>query len=282
MAQRARERGVCAIATLGWVFLAFGFLAARAPERRQAERAFEVASVAPNRSGTAQMVILTPPSGLVSATNVTVAMLLRYAYDIPEFRIVDAPAWVATEHFDVIARGHANATVPETRQMIRGLLADRFSVVVRTAQREMSMDVLTRAGASPGPQLRPSGAECLPEGTPLPVQPSDPTQCTLRVAFGQISGTGQRIADLVGALGRLTRRHVVDETALAGRYDFVLVYTPDAVALDTATRAEFPAVDPDGPALGTALQEQLGLRLRTTRGPVDVLVVERVLPPTPN
>jgi uncharacterized protein (TIGR03435 family) len=123
---------------------------------------------------------------------------------------------------------------------------------------------------------------CLPEGTPLPVQPSDPTQCTLRVAFGQVSGTGQRIADLVGALGRLTRRHVVDETTLAGRYDFVLVYTPDAVALDTATRAEFPAIDPDGPAPSSALQEQLGLRLRTTRGPVDVLVVERVRPPTPN
>lgn len=280
MSSRRLKRGVRAIATLGWALLALDLLAARAPDRRQLDRAFEVASVVPNRSGNAQMVIRTPPSGLVSATNVTVAMLLRYAYDIPEFQIVDAPAWVATEHFDVTARGHANATVGETRQMIASLLADRFSVVVRTAQRVMSMDILTHAG--PGTQLRPSSVACPEEGTLIPVGPSASPQCTLRVAFGRISGTGQRIGDLVGALGRLTRRHVVDATALAGRYDFVLVYTPDAVILDPATRAEFPAIDPDGPALSTALQEQLGLRLRTTRGPADVLVVERVLPPTPN
>jgi len=282
MSLRPLERRVSVIATLGLVFLAVGNQAAQAAEGRQPERAFEVASVVPNRSGSAQMVIRTPRSGLVSATNVTVATLLRYAYDIPEFRIVDAPAWVVTEHFDVTARGHANATVSETRQMVRGLLAERFSVVVRTAQREISMDALTRAGTSTGPQLRPSSVECSAEGAPLPSMPSASPHCTLRVAFGRINGTGQHIADLVGALSRLTRRHVVDETALAGRYDFVLAYTPDAVTLDPATRSEFPAIDPDGPALNTALQEQLGLRLRTTRGPVDVLVVERALPPGPN
>jgi len=96
---------------------------------------------------------------------------------------------------------------------------------------------------------------------PPPTRPSERPQCSLRVAFGRINGTGQSIADLVQALGRLTRRHLVDETDLAGRYDFALTYTPDAVVLDPATRTEFPAIDPDGPALNSALQEQLGLRL---------------------
>ena len=64
--------------------------------------------------------------------------------------------------------------------------------------------------------------------------------------------------------------------------NFALTYTPDAVVLDPAARAEFPAIDPNGPALNTALQEQLGLRLRTTRGLVDVLIVERASPPTAN
>lgn len=74
----------------------------------------------------------------------------------------------------------------------------------------------------------------------------------------------------------------MDETGLAGRYDGALTYTPDAVVLNPATRAEFPAIDPDGPSLGTALREQLGLRLRSRRGPMDVLVVEHVQPPDPN
>jgi uncharacterized protein (TIGR03435 family) len=104
----------------------------------------------------------------------------------------------------------------------------------------------------------------------------------MRAAFGRLAGRDVPLSEIVGELGRATGRHVVDETGLAGRYDVTLTYTPDSVVLNPATRAEFPAIDPDGPSLGTALREQLGLRLQSRRGPVDVLVVERVQPPTPN
>jgi len=277
-----REHVTQEIAALTSILLSPGLPALQAQAPQPAETRFEVASIAPNETGNAQMVIRTRPSGLVSATNVNLIFLLRYAYDIPEVRIVDAPDWATTEHFHVTARGRPGATVSEFRQLFRGLLADRFSLMARIGQREMSIDTLARTGAPLGPQLHPSSSECETEGAPPPTLPSELPQCSLRIAFGRIDGTGQRMASLVLALGRLTGRHVVDETDLTGQYDFALTYTPDAVLLDPATRVEFPAIDPNGPALNTALQEQLGLGLRTTRGLVDVLIVESASRPTPN
>jgi hypothetical protein len=71
--------------------------------------AFEAISIKPNTSGAMQMIIRTPPSGLVTGTNVTAVMLMRFAYEMPDYRIVGAPAWASSTHFDVAARGPANA-----------------------------------------------------------------------------------------------------------------------------------------------------------------------------
>ncbi len=238
---------------------------------------FEVASVKPNTSGALQMVIRTPPSGLVTGANVTVAMLIRFAYGMPDYRIVGAPAWASSTHFDVTARGPANAPPETIRAMFRALLADRFGAIVRPGMREMEMDVLTRAGRDPGPGLRVSTQACdASEATPRN------ERCGLRPDLGRITGRNVSSADVAAGIGVLTRRHVVDDTGLTGRYDVTLTYTPDAVVLDPATRAEFPAIDPDGPSLGTALREQLGLRLQSRRGPVDVLIVEGVQMPSPD
>ena len=75
---------------------------------------------------------------------------------------------------------------------------------------------------------------------------------------------------------------LIDRTGLSGLYNFTLEYTPDAVALDRASAKEFPNSDPDGPALATALREQLGLRLTTESAPVDVLVIVRIEQPDPD
>ena len=239
---------------------------------------FEAVSIKPNVSGAAQMVIRTPPSGLVTGTNVTVLMLIRYAYGMPDFRVVGAPAWASSTHFDVTARGPAQASADTTRAMVRALLADRFAARVQPGTREMEMDVLTRAGRDLGPQLRVSERPCAAGAAEAP----GGERCGVRPAFGRITGRDVSIGEVAGGIGFMSRRHVVDETGLTGRYDVTLTYTPDAVVLDPATRAEFPAIDPDGPSLCTALREQLGLRLQSRRGPVDVLLVEQVQPTSPD
>jgi len=251
---------------------------AQSPPAPDQALAFVAVSIRPNTSGVPQMIIQTPPSGLVTGTNVTVLMLIRYAYGMPDFRVVGAPAWASSTHFDVTARGPAQASADTTRAMVRALLADRFAARVQPGTREMEMDVLTRAGRDLGPQLRVSERPCAAAAAEAP----GGERCGVRPAFGRITGRDVSIGEVAGGIGFMSRRHVVDETGLTGRYDVTLTYTPDAVVLNPSVRAEFPSVDPDGPSLATALREQLGLRLQQRRGPVDVLVVERVEMPAPD
>lgn len=231
---------------------------------------FEVASVKPNPSGAAQMIVKTPPSGVVHATNVNARFLIRYAFDIPDFLIVGANDWKATEHFEIAAKAPEGSDEAVIRAMFRALLADRFRLRAHTEPREMTVDVLTLAGQGPGPQLQ------------RPEHPCRQPPCHPRARFGHLEGTDVSLADLASALTVNTRRVVVDRTGLGGRFDFALTWTPDAVALDPSVRADFPSVDPDGPSLATALLQQLGMRLQRAREPVDRLVIDHIEHPDPD
>jgi uncharacterized protein (TIGR03435 family) len=236
-----------------------------------------VVSIKPNTTGAAQMIVRTPPSGLATGSNVSVMMLIRFAYEMPDYRILGAPAWTSSLHFDVTARGPANASADTTRAMFRALLSDRFGAVVRPDTREMDMDVLVRAGRDLGPQLRATARPC-----DTAAWLTGGEVCGVRPGFGRITARDVSMRDFARGIESLTRRYVADDTGLTGRYDLTLTYTPDDVVLNPTVRAEFPAIDPDGPSLGTALREQLGLRLQPRRGPVDVLIVERVEQPSPD
>jgi uncharacterized protein (TIGR03435 family) len=233
--------------------------------------AFEAVSIRQNLAGPPVMFIRVSPSGIVTGSNVNVQMLLRYGYGVLDFRIFDLPEWAQREHFDIAARGPAEAPTQLTRAMVRSLLAERFGAVVRTDWRELEVDTLTRAGAELGPQLRPSATPCVP-------QPGTST-CGIQPAFGNIRGTGATLGAFVDNLAMFTRRHVVDATGLHGPHDFTLTYTPDDLSLEPSLRERFPTVDPDGPALATALREQLGLRLTRGRAQVEVVVVEKLIRP---
>lgn len=221
------------------------------------------------------MVIRTPPSGQVRANNVTVLMLIRYAYDLPEFRILDAPGWASTEHFDVAAQAPAGATTTQARLMFRDLLESRFALRARRAEREMEVDVLRFAEGAPGPGLVRHSQPCDADA-----------KCGVRPAFGRISGVGSRISDLAAALTFMERRMVEDGTGTMDLFDFTLQYTPDAYATTladpAAARFPFPQLDPNKPSLNDALREQLGLTVQRRRQPVEVLIVEQVAQPSPN
>ena len=250
--------------------------------QREVDPAFEVASVKPNVTVDQMMTIRLPPGG-VNAINMTPQMLIRYAFGLPDSRVVGVPDWAKRTRFDVVAKAPANAIDADMRPMVRTLLRDRFKLVTLRETRPRQVQVLTRDVDRPlGPRLTSAPRTCPQDtaGNKSGALSSD-EKCGLSIAFGRVKGGEISLSDLASGLGTLTGSVVIDRTGLSGLYNFNLEYTPDAVAL-AANPKEFPNINPDGPSLATALREQLGLRLTTDTEPVEVLVVVQIQQPDPD
>jgi uncharacterized protein (TIGR03435 family) len=269
------------VRVLGLVFVAT-VAAAQAPQ-------FDVASIKRNPTGGARVSIETPP-GRFQATNTPLRFLVRWSYRIAEPRILDGPDWIGVDRFDVTATAPAEGWTGErTRQMVRTLLANRFGLVTHTETREMRIYTLTVAkpGAF-GPHLRPAAVDCSAPDTPPRMATDGKVACGLLVsqAAGSASlrGGGQLMADFARSLGEYVDRPLVDRTSLTGRYDLELQFTADRSGIVGAGPPGGLAatVDSDIAPLPTALLEQLGLRLTSEQGRVEVLVIDRVSKPTEN
>jgi uncharacterized protein (TIGR03435 family) len=263
--------------------IVFGAIAAAQPP------AFDVASIKKNPTGGARVSIETPP-GRFQATNTPLRFLIRWSYRIAEPRILEGPDWIGVDQFDVTATAPAEGWAGErTRQMVRALLADRFGLVTHTETREMRIYTLTVAkpGAF-GPHMRPAAFDCSAPDTPSRMAADGKVACGLLVsqAAGSASlrGGGQTMTDFARSLGEYVDRPLVDRTGLTGRYDLELQFTADRSALVGAPPPGglSATVDSDIAPLPTALLEQLGLRLVSEQGRVEVLVVDRVSQPTDN
>ena len=269
--------------TVGIALLAVPVLSAgQNGSQNGSDPAFEVVSVKPNVSVNQTATIRLPPGG-VNAINVPPYMLIRYAFGLPDSRIVDVPDWAKRIRFDVLAKAPANAVDADMRPMVRTLLRDRFKLVTRQESRPMRVQVLTRDVDRPlGARLTLSRGTCAQNtaGNRSGALSSD-EKCGLSIAFGRVRGGEVSLAELASGLGTLTGSVVVDRTGLSGLYNFNLEYTPDAATFDPATAKELN-IDPDGPSLATALREQLGLRWTNETAPVDVLVVVRIQQPDPD
>jgi uncharacterized protein (TIGR03435 family) len=262
---------------------------------------FEVASVKQNVSGGNNIRFGLQPGGRFNAVNAPARELLRFAYMVQNFQIVDAPDWVEDDRYDIVAK--AETDIPPSppgqlgpmQMMMRSLLADRFRLIAREETREMPMYalVLDRPDGQLGPQLKESTTDCQAlmaaarrgGGPPAGLGgPGERPQCGMRFGFGELRAGSARIDELARLLSGQLERFVVDRTGLTASYDFDLTFTPDRMPQGGAPPAgvQLPAVDPNGPSIFTALQEQLGLKLEATRGPVPVLVVERIERPTPD
>jgi uncharacterized protein (TIGR03435 family) len=274
---------------------------------------FEVASIKPNKSGDGRVMIGVQPGGRFTATNVPLKFLIRQAYQLQDFQIVGGPDWITSDRFDVIAKSEADDLGDPFRAekqgqpsrgqlMIRALLAERFKLQVHNEDREMPIFglVLARSDGKLGPQLQKSTTDCdammargrgrgampPPGPPPAPGQPGDRMQCGIRVAPGNLSVGGSTLAQVASSLGMFVGRVVVDKTGLTGPYDFTLTWTPDQMA-NRPPGGPDPLIngvpiDPNGPSIYTAVQEQLGLKLESQRGPVGVLVIDRAEHPVEN
>ena len=284
------------------------FIAAVAPLRavRQAQAppdsaqqpplAFETSSVKPNNYGAEERYIrIDPRGGSLTVVNLQLRELITFAYQIQSFQLEGGPDWIASDRFDIVAKPERE--VPSTggqdplRMMLRTLLADRFTLGMHKETKELPIFelVVARQDGRLGPQLRPAAADCAARaaaaraGTPPPVSsgPPGPGSCGTSMNPVSVRGGGATMAMLASLLEGPAKRLVIDRTGLAGNWDLEVNYTPDRTQLPPGV--ELPSsIDPNGPSLFTALEEQLGLKLRPARGPVEVLVVDSVQQPTPN
>jgi uncharacterized protein (TIGR03435 family) len=269
----------------------------------QTQATFEVASVKLNKSGS-EMVSQRPlPNGSYTATNMTLAQLVGIAYQFdPE--LINGPSWTAKDRFDVVAKGNAGSATgfgtPAMFYMLRSLLTERFKLVVRRQTRQLPLFSLlvVRADRKLGPHITPSSVTCpQPDPNSIDGRPifqfgriGRPPRCGVSMGFGDITAEGMPISALAYSMMVRLHKSVHDDTGLTGRYDFQLTFTPDEVLALVASRPKGqvpPAhgsdgreIDPEGPSLMTALREQLGLKLESTKGPVEMLVIDHAERPT--
>jgi uncharacterized protein (TIGR03435 family) len=235
--------------------------------------AFEVATIkATDPDAKAGRYIIMQGNHRFVEKSYTLKLLIAAAYDLNPRTISGGPAWLESDHYDILAEtpGEVRPTHEEQMSMLRSLLADRFKLAFHREQKEFSIYELEVA--KNGPKLKASTAP--PDDPPALISTVYPQRIVL-------PARNVTMGDLVSLMQRaMLDRPVVDKTGLSGRYDFDLEWAPD----ETQFGGEVPAASADAPSspLFSAIQQQLGLRLEATRGPVAALVVDKAERPSAN
>ena len=234
--------------------------------------AFEVASVKLRQPGSLVTMIGGAPSGSrLTLEAMSLSDLVSWAYDVKPFQVAGGPAWAgiqrdrttldgAANRFDIVAKaeGEGPRSPSEFRQMMQTLLTDRFHLALHRESRETAVYALV---------IDKNGLK-LHEAAP------DAKGILRMNGGGRISGSGATIPQLVSWFSNANGvdRPVIDQTGLAGRYDFTLEWSNTLAG----------QADSTAPSIFTAFQEQLGLKLDSTKAPVDVLVIDHAEPPAPD
>jgi uncharacterized protein (TIGR03435 family) len=263
--------------------------------------AFEVVSIKTRAASSPFFTgIISIAGGRLVANDNTLSALAFWAYRTssgkPFLRnqIIGLPSWADTDHFDFQAKPEGESrsvAIEEMRAMVQGMLEDRFQLKSHRETREAPIYILTVA--------KPGKIKLSTDQSPAPPStgPSDPSKPPARGTItgrlvlaggnvlGTIAATAVPIANLADMLQGQVGRVVIDKTGLNGVFDFNVKFTPEG-ALSTAPVAgpggPPPAADPEAPSLFTALQEQLGLKLESAKGSVEVLVIDSVSKPSEN
>ena len=234
---------------------------------QQSATAFEVASVKPNNSGSPRSGTSIPPGGRFESTNVTLHQLMKVAYDVRDVQIVGGPAWGKSDRFDVVGKIPEGVPPTSVHEMVQSLLVDRFKLITHKEAREQPVYalVLSRPDRKLGPGLTVTGCAGDRCGN---------TSTNESNGSGAVRGVSRSMSDIAAWIADRVDRDVVDRTGLAEKYDFELRYT--------SARIDRTLPSGDMPSLFTALQEQLGLKLESARGTVEIIVIDSVERPTPD
>jgi uncharacterized protein (TIGR03435 family) len=294
---RASANSVAASAIVLTVLLMVASLAPRwIAFAQQLRAAFEVTSIKPNTSAN-EIVRLGPPvGGRFMATNVSLKMLVMRAWKVKNFEISGGPRWIDSDRYDVAATA-AESNIAEDRfkAMLQALIRDRFKFAAHWESKEMPIYALLAAGNGPKlPEARGSCVAFLPNSPPPPPpgpgQPP-PLPCGGFLMDGsRLEGRQISMPQLISALSNMLGRSVIDKTGYNGTFDVHLEFMPEGIAplggggfgAPGGPPTDAGGADSVRPSIFTAIQQQLGLKLESQKGPVEVLVIDHAEKPDAN
>jgi uncharacterized protein (TIGR03435 family) len=262
LGKNARHAAIAVVLTIATVVLQ--------AQNEPARPSFEVATIKRNVSASAATSMVAS-GGRLREVGASGFWLVAGAYGNaqgalrPE-QIVGAPAWFQSDRYDIAAKTPDGAVPREDvtfitmRPFLQSLLEDRFKLKTHRETRQLPIYALVRARQDGrlGPGLTPVAVDCAKE----------PQKCGFKGGpIGRIQAESMSSDLLMQVLAGVSGRIVVNRTGLAGPFRVDLEYAPDQAASDK-------------PSIFTAVQEQLGLKLEPSRGPVDVLVIDHVERPT--
>lgn len=248
---------------------------ANAQNASTARKTFEVVSIKPGDPSSHAVRIQIAPGGRFVCENVNVRFLIEQALGVRQFQISGGPSWMGTERFDVNAKADGTGQIgrDELKPMILSLLEDRFKMKFHRETKEFPIYALVSGkGGAKMKVAETQGQE---------------SRGMIRMGRGQVNGTQMDMAMLANNLSNQLGRQVIDKTGLTEKYDFELNWTPDESQAGFGPFGGPPAPPPPpsdtpGPSIFTALQEQLGLKLESQKGPVPMIVVDSIEKPTEN
>lgn len=259
---------------------------------------FEVATIKINKSGdTRTQFDLVPGSGRVAVINMQLRGVIQSAYRVPADQLLNVPDWVTRTRVDIIAKADPAASVQQLQTMLQPLLVERLKLRFHreTRERDIYALVLAREDGALGPNLKRSATDCAvlgaaPRNTLQAPAPGAAPACGLIPSGpGRIVARGFGIGPLVAILNigsKVLGRQIIDQTGLTGGFDIDLTYTPDALSAAALANRQGPPppqaglVDPHGPTLFQALQDQLGLKVEARKQALEMMVVDSIEPPT--
>ena len=263
------------IRLLSLLAIAAGSSWAQPAPARPAFDAFEVATIKPAAPEPGRYIRMQSVHRFY-AKGFTLKALVAAAFSLTPGAISGGASWTDGERYDILAAtpGDIQPNSEEQMAMLRRLLRDRFHLAFHRESKELPVYALTVAKS--GPKLKPSAAPAgaLPElvNTIYPEEKGG-----VRAVLPARNATMVQFAAMLQRA--VLDRTVLDHTGLSGTYDFDLEWTPD----ESQFGGQLPrTVEPTRPGLFSAIQEQLGLRLEATRGPVATLVIDRVEQPSEN
>jgi uncharacterized protein (TIGR03435 family) len=240
------------------------------PMAADADPSFEVATIKPNTSGDPEIHGPIMKARHFNTQNASVSDLIEYAYSIQKNQIVGGPAWIDKNRYDISAvpaqegePSHAQDCV-----MVRKLLADRFKLIVHHEKRELPAFVLTLG--EHGQKLAPTQ---ISQSRPSINLRPGPKGLTLDARNASMADFAYYLLTFV------LERPVVDQTGLTGKFDFQFTFAPD----DSQFKGhppQLPEVTESSPGLFDAMQQQVGLKLKAGKAPVDVIVIDHLEPPS--
>ena len=229
--------------------------------------AFEAASV---KKSSGEQVRMRREPGRLAITNFSLRAMMRYAYGVEQIQISGGPAWIDSDRWDIVATAGREITEEERRSMLQTLLNERFKLTIRRESKELPVYALVVAKG--GSKLTP-GTAANPERVEMNVSGA---------GMHQMRGQSVPLSTLAKVLTAPVGRIVLDQTGIQGSFDYQLEWVPDPANMPLINGAKPDGSKLDGASIFTAVQEQLGLKLESTKGPVEILVIDHAAKATEN